>query len=277
MNSDKPIGVFDSGIGGLSVLKQFIRFLPYEKYIYLGDTARVPYGNKSSEIIKDYSRDLTDFMMSFNVKLIVAACNSVSSVALDVVSKFSGVPVIGMIIPAVAAALRATQSGRIGIIGTRATIGSNAYVHTINEMKGNTNIEVFSKACPLFVPLVEEGWVDHPATQSIAEEYLKEFNEKEIDTLILGCTHYPLLRQLITDIMPGVALIDSGEHSAVTAIRTLGSKGELAPEKHEFMVQPDIKFYFTDVPSTFNETAGHFLGFPIESPQKAVFGQAQNI
>ncbi|HPI19080.1 MAG TPA: glutamate racemase, partial [Candidatus Kapabacteria bacterium] len=154
MDRTKPIGVFDSGIGGLSVLKQFIRFLPFERYIYLGDTARVPYGNKSYQIVEQYARQSTEFLLEKGVKLIVVACNTVSSIALETIEKIADVPVIGMIEPAVNAALRETNNKRIGIIGTRATISTNAYLNTIKSKIGNDDFQVFSKACPLFVPLV---------------------------------------------------------------------------------------------------------------------------
>jgi glutamate racemase len=272
MKNDKPIGVFDSGIGGLSVLKQFIRFLPYEKYIYLGDTARVPYGNRSSETVKQYSRECTQFLLDHEVKLIVVACNTASSVALDAIREVSNVPVIGMILPAVSAALRASSNGKIGVIGTRATINSNAYSNTIYELSQSENIKVESKACPLFVPIVEEGWIDHPATRLIAEDYLSEFKETGIDTLVLGCTHYPLLSQLIGEIIPNISLIDSGEHAAVTAIRLLAESNDLVEERQEFIITPNITFYVTDVPSTFFDMAQRFLGFSVDSPNKIVLG-----
>ncbi len=251
MDRNRPIGVFDSGIGGLSVLKQFIRFLPYEKYIYLGDTARVPYGNKSEETVKRYALESTNFMLEHNVKMIVVACNTVSSVALDTVREQSDVPVIGMILPAAAAAVRATINGRIGVIGTRATINSNAYSEAIYQISNSESINIISQACPLFVPIVEEGWLRHAATRIVAEEYLAPLLQDEVDTLVLGCTHYPLLSQLLTELMPGVSQIDSGEHAAVTAIRVLGEQGALRDERKEYIIKPEVEFFVTDVPSTF--------------------------
>jgi len=275
MNNEKPIGVFDSGIGGLSVLKQFVRFLPFEKYIYLGDTGRVPYGNKSAETIKRYAKESVEFLKSKDVKLIIIACNTVSSVALDAVEQSSNVPFIGMIHPAVAAALRATQNNKLGIIGTRGTIASKAYNTTISQLGNTSSISITARACPLFVPLVEEGpdWIAHPSTRLIAEEYLKDFLVEGIDTLILGCTHYPFLHQLLSEILPGVALIDSGEHSAVGAIKLLAEMGALAAEKNEFLKKPDIDFFFTDIPVNFYDTAPRLLGFPIESPHRINLGQ----
>lgn len=270
---NSPIGVFDSGIGGLSVLKQFIRFLPYERYIYLGDTARVPYGNKSDDTVKQYAAECTEFLLSKDVKLIVVACNTASSVALDLVQKISDVPVIGMIYPAARASLQETRNGKIGIIGTRATINSDAYSKAIYELNGNNNIKVISQACPLFVPLVEEGWIRHKATRIIAEEYLEIFKNEKVDTLILGCTHYPLLSQLIAEIIPSVTLIDSGEHSAVMAIRMLGEQNALVEEKKEIIDKPSIEFFVTDVPSTFYDLASRFLGFAVESPKIVKLGK----
>lgn len=267
---NRPIGLFDSGVGGLSVLKQFVRFLPNENYIYLGDTARVPYGNKSVEIVKQYSKEATLFMLEKDVKLIVIACNTASALALDTVKEVAGdIPVIGMINPAAGAALRATLNHRIGIIGTRATIQSNAYQNEIHRLSAAPNeLNVFAKACPLFVPLVEEGLLAHNATFQIAEEYLTDFKTSGIDTLVLGCTHYPLLSHLISDILPNVNLIDSGEHSAVLAIRLLAGIDMLVKDSDIFIDKPKIDFYVTDVPSSFFEVAQRFLGFSVDSPHK---------
>ncbi len=262
----KPIGVFDSGIGGLSVLKQFIRFLPFEKYVYLGDTARVPYGNKSPETVIRYALECADFLIKKDVKLIVAACNTASAVALEEVEKAVDVPVIGMIYPAARAALRASRNGTVGIIGTRATINSGAYPAKIKELALDKEIATVSQACPLFVPIVEEGWTDKTAARLIAEEYLKPIIDRKADTLVLGCTHYPALDRLLTELLPGTALIDSGEHAAVSAIRLLAEKKELADEKVAFVEKPDVEFYVTDVPSTFFDIAKQFLGFPVDSP-----------
>lgn len=290
-DKENPIGLFDSGIGGLSVLRQFIKFLPNENYIYLGDTARVPYGNKSVATVKRYASECTEFLLSKNVKLIVVACNTVSSVAIDIVSSKSNVPVIGMIIPAAIASIRATRNGKIGVIGTRATIESNAYSKTIYSITKNYNSEtiesqnshepvninnklitVFNKACPLFVPLVEEGLVNHNATRLIAKEYLEPLKSENIDTLVLGCTHYPLLAQLISELIPNVTLIDSGEHSAVAAIRLLGEKNLLNPKSDTVIKKPSVQFYVTDIPSTFHEIAKMFLNFEISTPEIVNFG-----
>lgn len=269
MNKTSPIGVFDSGIGGLSVLKQFIRFLPYEKYVYLGDTARVPYGNKSKDTVIEYSKQCVNYLLSHDVKLIVVACNTASSNALEEIKAMTDIPVIGMIVPAAQAALRITLNNKIGVIGTRATINSKSYERTINELS-NKEIQVFSEPCPLFVPIVEEGWIRHKATRLIAEEYLASLTNHNVDTLVLGCTHYPLLSELIKEIMPSINLIDSGEHSSVSAIRILGEAGLLAEEREDYNIKHDIKFYVTDVQTIFYDVSKLFLGFEIDSPIKVV-------
>jgi glutamate racemase len=273
MDKHRPIGVFDSGIGGLSVLKQFVRFLPQEKYVYLGDTGRVPYGNKSTETVKKYSEQCAEFLLSKDVKLIVIACNTASSLALEAVRNVSNVPVIGMIGPAVSAAIRETSNGNIGVIGTRATVASNSYNESIKQLDKENFTNVFSKSCPLFVPIVEEGWTSHPASRMIAEEYLAEFKTALVDTLVLGCTHYPLLKQLISEILPGVTLIDSGEHASVSALRVLAEQGMLIEENPESVSDPEIDFYVTDVASTFYEIAKRFLGFDVASPKIIQLGK----
>jgi len=273
-SKESPIGVFDSGIGGLSVLKQFIRFLPSESYIYLGDTARVPYGNKSSRIVEQYTAESIEFLLSKGVKIIITACNTVSAVALETARKYAGnIDVIGMIEPAAGAALRASRNNKIGIIGTRATISSNAYENRIRDISSQSQIDVFSKACPMFVPIVEEGMLRHPASKLIAEEYLLPLKENNIDTIVLGCTHYPLLSHLISEIIPEAALIDSGEHAAVFALRMLAEKGLLIDPSDEFIQKPDIQFFVTDLPANFYEQARNFLGFEINEPNITHLGK----
>ncbi len=275
MTKSSPIGVFDSGIGGLSVLRQLIRFLPYERYIYLGDTARVPYGNKSEETVRRYGGQCAEFLLSKGVKMIIVACNTVSAVALDSIRAMAGedIPVIGMIVPAAGAALRTTANGRIGVIGTRATINSNAYCNELLRLSAENHVDVYSKAAPLFVPLVEEGMTRHPAARLIAEEYTAELKEKGIDTLVLGCTHYPLLSPMLREILPEVSLVDSGEQASVTALRLLAESGALEDERNEFIMKPRVEFYVTDLPATFHEQAAIFLGYDAESPKKATLGE----
>lgn len=272
MNTNSPIGVFDSGIGGLTVLRQLIRFLPYENYVYLGDTARVPYGNKSDSIVRDYAKQCTKFLLDKKVKLIVIACNTVSAVALETVREIAGdVPVIGMIQPAAQAALQSTVNGKIGVIGTRATVNSDAYSLGIKSLTGGDQVDVFSQACPMFVPIVEEGMINHPIAKLAAEEYLTKLKEMNVDTLVLGCTHYPLLSRLLGEIIPGAVLVDSGEHSSVSALRLLASMNLLAEEREEFLIKHQIDFYVTDVPTVFFEQAQRFLGFAIDSPKMINF------
>lgn len=272
MNNTDPIGVFDSGIGGLTVLRQLIRFMPYESYVYLGDTARVPYGNKSDNIVQEYAEECTRFLLDKNVKLIVIACNTVSAVAMEAVKKIAGdIPIIGMILPASQAALRSTVNGKIGIIGTRATINSSAYSNGIKSLSGAEQVDVYSQACPLFVPIIEEGMSNHDIARMAVDEYLAGLVKEHIDTLVLGCTHYPLLSRMLSELLPGVALIDSGEHASVTALRLLAEMNLLAPERAEFLIRHNIEFYVTDIPTVFFEQAQRFLGFPIDSPVKINF------
>ena len=265
---NSAIGLFDSGIGGLSVLKQFLRYLPGENYIYLGDTARVPYGNRSPETVIEYSKQCINFLVNQDVKLIVIACNTASATALDTVKQMTDVPIIGMINPAAQSAILTTQNNRIGVIGTRATINSKAYQNEIVKLAGRQDIEVFAKSCPLFVPLVEEGMILHEVTRMIAEEYLGEFKAHNIDTLVLGCTHYPLLKQLITEILPTVELIDPGELAAIKVIRSLAVANLLKDDTNLVLDHPTVKFFSTDVSETFPTTAEYFLGFPVGKPQK---------
>jgi len=273
MNKNSSIGVFDSGIGGLSVLKQLIRFIPSESYIYLGDTARVPYGNKSDVVVKQYSKECSDFLIDKGVKLIIIACNTASAVALNDVKKLAeNIPVIGMIQPAVEAAIRSTINKKIGVIGTRATIKSKAYLDALLKLVGTEKIEVFSQTCPLFVPLVEEGFIEHPATRQIAEEYLSDLKKENIDTLVLGCTHYPMLSHLIRDIMPNVNLIDSGENAAVSALRLLAEKNLLQDETSGLIKKHNIDFYVTDYPNHFYNLSQQLLGFNIDSPKHIELG-----
>ena len=208
-----PIGIFDSGIGGLTVTKEIVKKLPNESIIYLGDTARVPYGTRSKEVIIQFAIQLTKFLLKRKVKFLVIACNTISSVALDKIKKISPVPVIGVIIPAVKKATEVIKNKKIGVIGTQGTIGSKAYEKEIKKI--DPKIKVISTACPLFVPLAEEGLGNHEATKLLAEEYLKDIIASGVDTLILGCTHYPLLLETISDIVgPKVTIIDSAQPTA---------------------------------------------------------------
>lgn len=265
ITADSPIGVFDSGVGGLSVLRHLLHILPNERYVYLGDTARVPYGNKSPETVQLYSQQCTRFLMSHGVKLIVVACNTASAVALQQVRAISNVPALGVIHPSAEAALRTTKNGKIGILGTRATVNSGAYTQEITKVAESDSVTVIGQACPLFVPLAEEGWISHPATRAIAEEYMKPLKEQQTDTLVLGCTHYPLLRQTIHEAFPEATLIDPGEHTAEVARRLLSQKNALAP--HNGIPVTRIDYYVTDIPATFPQVAKQFLGFDVPQPR----------
>lgn len=254
MNS-KPIGVFDSGIGGLTVVRALMQRLPHENIIYFGDTARVPYGPKSSQVVREYAAQDTDFLLSQNVKMIVIACNTVSSVALDVVQKRAKMPVVGVIQPGSENAIIATKNKRIGVVGTLTTILSNAYTNTIRQL--DSSIEVFSKPCPLFVPLAEEGFIEHPATEFIAKEYLFELKLKKIDTLILGCTHYPMLEDVIQKAVgETVLLIDSGK-CAASAVERILDEQDL---RNSSKLKANVQFFVSDLPHKFLEIGELFLG-----------------
>jgi glutamate racemase len=253
--NSKAIGVFDSGIGGLTVVRALLEKLPNENIVYFGDTARVPYGSKSAQVVREYTQDDTDFLLSKDVKMIVVACNTVSAVALDVVQKRANLPVTGVIIPGANAAVAATKNKRIGVIGTIGTINSNAYKNELKRL--NQSATVFSKACPLFVPLVEEGWLDLKATELIASEYLFPLTTEKIDTLILGCTHYPLLKQTISKVTKGmVTLIDSGEATAATVGAMLDEHGIRNMSKET----PNVQFFVSDAPEKFTSVGELFLG-----------------
>lgn len=255
MSNSRPIGVFDSGIGGLTVVRALTHHLPHENIVYFGDTARVPYGPKSSQVVREYAAQDTDVLLEHDVKMIVIACNTVSAVALDVVQKKARVPVVGVIIPGAQAAARASTKKRIGIIGTMGTVASNAYPNALRQL--DPGIQSFSQACPLFVPLAEEGWTEHKATELIAKEYLFPLTLEKIDTLILGCTHYPLLRTIIGNVVHhGVALIDSGEATAESVVHLLDELGLRNTSK----LKPNLQFFVSDVPHKFTEVGERFLG-----------------
>ncbi len=254
--NEKPIGVFDSGIGGLTVVRALMRQFPHENIVYFGDTARVPYGPKSAQVVREYALQDTEFILSNDVKMIVVACNTVSAVALDVVQKHAGsIPVTGVIIPGAAAAVKATKKKRIGVIGTLGTIASNIYTSAIHQI--DPAVEVINQACPLFVPLAEEGWTHHKATELIAKEYLFPLTTRRIDTLVLGCTHYPILRNTIEKVLHGaITLIDSGDATAgmVEEILTVHNL------KNPSTQHPNIQFHVSDFPHKFLEVGERFLG-----------------
>lgn len=257
------IGIFDSGIGGLTVFSQVEKMLPNEHLIYLGDTARVPYGTKSKTTIERFALEDVQLLLAHDVKMVIAACNTVSALALPLLRKNFHIPILGVIEPAVQKALASTKTHRIGVIGTRATIESRAYEKIFHTLHPETS--VWSSACPLFVPLVEEDWIDRPETFSIAEQYLAPLREHQVDTLILGCTHYPLLGPLIQKIMgPAITLIDSAASTALacaTLLQTSEPKTQRKPPEH--------LFYVTDEPERFRYMGEKFLGRVIPHVQKA--------
>lgn len=259
----RPIGIFDSGIGGLTVLKEIFDKLPDENTIYLGDTARVPYGSRSPETVTRYSFENTRFLSSKDVKILVVACNTASSVSIDAVRKSFPVPVVGVIEPGAKAAAAATKKKKIGVIGTEATVRSSSYTRAIQAI--DPSIDVFGIPCPLFVPLVEEGWTDDKVTELVAERYLSDMREKDIDTLVLGCTHYPLLKHVLLKVMgDGVTLIDSAIETAHEIRAILEAKGLINISgqlvRHEF--------YVTDSPQKFLSVGERFLGRTIENIEK---------
>jgi len=240
--SSAPVGIFDSGIGGLTVARAIYDRLPHESTIYFGDTARVPYGPKSPETVERYSREILHWLLAQGVKAVVVACNTATAHALRALTAESPVPVIGVIRPGAAAAVDAARGGTIGVIGTAGTIGSHAYAHAIHALRADAR--VVEQACPLLVPLIEEGWFDHPATELVAREYLAPLKTANVRALVLGCTHYPLLKPLLARILGGdVTLIDSAEKTAEALAATLRAEGLQAPAgavaAHRFAVSDD--------------------------------------
>lgn len=258
-NKDNPIGVFDSGIGGLTVLQRIMESLPRENTIYLGDTARSPYGTKSAETVLRYSFENTDFLIEKGVKLVVVACNTSTAVALEGLRENLSLPVIGVIEPGVRAALEKTRNRKIGVIGTEATIQSGAYTRALKAL--DPKIEVYSRACPLLVPLVEEGWLDNSVVKMTVETYLGSLKQSGIDTLILGCTHYPLLKKVIRRFMGRrVRLVDSAEETA-RQVQAVLEKRSLIREKGK----GTPSFFVTDAPDRFIKVGHRFLGEKVES------------
>ena len=261
---DQPIGIFDSGLGGLTVVKEVISHLPNESIVYFGDTARVPYGNKSKETVTKFSAQIIRFLQSKGVKAIIIACNTVSSNSIEELrAMFPEIPIEGVVDSGAKVALEKTRTGRIGIIGTEATIRSNKYPRLINEL--NPEAQVFGRSCPLFVPLVEDGWINHPVTKMIAKEYLSPLLKEQIDTLILGCTHYPMLSRAIQEVVGDeVTLVNPAEEAAYKMGRNLKKWDELSLGKTD----PTYEFYVSDHTSQFEYMAREFLRRPIYNVQK---------
>jgi glutamate racemase len=258
-NRARAIGVFDSGIGGLTVLRELIDALPAEDFVYLGDTARLPYGTKSNEVIIRYSRENTEFLLAKGIKLLVVACNTASAVALGEIARDTIVPVIGVIEPGARAAVAASRNGRIGVIGTEATIASGAYTRAIQQLRPGG--EIYTRACPLLVPLVEEGWTDNEIAEHTVGYYLESLKASGIDTLLLGCTHYPLLRDLFRRILgPGVRIVDSATATAAAVSERLA---EL--RLHRIRGLGAQSFFVTETPERFVRVGRRFLGPQVES------------
>ncbi len=261
--ADKPLGVFDSGIGGLTVVRALMDLCPSERIVYFGDTARVPYGPKSASTVRRYARDNTAFLLQHDIKMLVVACNTASAVTIPELKQLLDIPVIGVIKPGARAAVKISESGRIGVAGTQATVSSGAYTREIHRLLPSA--VVVSRPCPLLVPLAEEGWLDHEATDLIVREYLDPVFHSGIDTLILGCTHYPVLWKMFEKTAgPDVTLVDSATSVAndvKAALSELGIDSKKPP-----LGMKDHSIYVSDIPGRFHEVGGRFLGTSINAP-----------
>jgi len=263
---DRPIGVFDSGLGGLTVVKALMQNLPHEDIVYFGDTARVPYGIKSPEAIVRFSKQNVHVLLHHRVKMIVVACNSSSAYALGALKKTFNLPIVGVIEPGAQKALETTRKKIVGVIATPATINSRVYCQKIRKL--DPAIRVISQPCPLFVPLVEEGWFRHKVTVAVAREYLKKIKSAQADTLILGCTHYPLLKKVLADVLGRrITLVDSAHEVALEVKRILSTMGLSVKRqrkgRHRFLV--------SDAPTHFKKTAKSFLGTDIKKVSRVKF------
>ena len=261
-NNNKPIGIFDSGFGGLTVMSAISKLLPKENLIYFGDTAHVPYGSKSKKIVTEFASNISKFLVKNNVKMIVIACNTASAFSLDYLKKNIKVPIIGVIKAGSVMAAKNTKNKKIGVIGTEGTVKSNAYAKEIK--KYDNKINCYSKACPLFVPLVEEGWCKGDVTEDIIKFYLKDLTDKKIDTIILGCTHYPLLKDSIKKVIGNkISVIDSANAVAL-AVKDLLIKNNLLNNSGKAI----YKFYVSDGPEKFKNIGSKFLGKKILTVKK---------
>ena len=260
-NKYAPIGVFDSGVGGLTVAREIMRQIPNEKIVYFGDTARVPYGSKSKEIVTKYSRQIVRFLQTQEVKAIVIACNTASACALDDIEKEVDIPVIGVVKPGAKTAVESTRNGKVGVIATAATIQSQIYTTYIKELR--QDVQVIGKACPLFVPLVEEGLLEDPVTDEIAMRYLSELIDVGIDTLILGCTHYPLIRATIARTMgEGVTLVNPAYETALELKQMLAQK-DLLNDKAPELGTNKYRFFVSDAADKFKTFANSIIKYGI--------------
>jgi glutamate racemase len=257
--SAAAIGVFDSGVGGLTVLQQMAELLPHEHLIYLGDTARYPYGTKSAETVRRYALENTEFLADKGIKMLVVACNTAAAVALDALAERFDIPVVGVIEPGARQAVKQTRNRKVGVIATEGTIASGSYTHTLRQL--SPALEIYTRACPLFVPLAEEGWVDNEVAHRTAELYLTSLKRSGIDTLLLACTHYPLLAPVIAEVMgDGVLLVDSARTTAAAVRDTLVRYG-LARRSGS----GSLSFFVTDVPDRFVKVGSRFMGHKVDS------------
>lgn len=263
LEKDAPIGVFDSGVGGLTVAREIMRQIPNEKIIYFGDTARVPYGSKSKETVTRFSRQIVRFLQTFSVKTIVVACNTASAYALDELEKETDIPVIGVVKPGAKTAANVTKNGKIGVIATEATIGSRIYSKYIKEL--NREVTIYGKACPLFVPLVEEGLWQDPVTDEIARRYLTELIDIDIDTLILGCTHYPLIRSTLGRIMGERVTLVNPAYETARELKTLLQEKGILREEPPGLGSNQYQFYVSDGAEKFKHFANSIIKYGILS------------
>lgn len=264
INSNSPIGVFDSGMGGLTVLAELHKRLPGENFIYLGDTARVPYGSRSARTVQRYSQEAARFLLQFDIKMMVIACNTATAHARPLLESILPIPVVGVIEPGVDALLSATKNRRVGVIGTRATVKSDRYGETIREKQ--PGIQVFSKACPLFVPLVEEGWINKKVASMVIQEYLSELVREDVDTIVLGCTHYPLLKGTINEEFPHLNLIDSSVEVALRVEQELTHRSLLSDRKD----RGTVRIMLTDVTDQMERLETLFFGMPFQAVEEVV-------
>ncbi len=263
INKNSPIGVFDSGVGGLTVAREIMRQIPREKIIYFGDTARVPYGSKSRETVTRYSRQIVRFLQAEEVKTIVVACNTASAYALDEIEQEVDIPMIGVVKPGARAAVQVTRNRKIGVIATEGTIGSGIYSHYIKEIDPEANVT--GKACPLFVPLVEEGLWQDPVTDEIAKRYLAELIHSGIDTLILGCTHYPLIRSTVGRIMGEEVTLVNPAYETARELKELLMKKELLNDREPGLGDNRYRFYVSDAAEKFKQFANSIIKYGILS------------
>ncbi len=263
IDANSPIGVFDSGVGGLTVAREIMRQMPNEKIIYFGDTARVPYGNKSRDTVTRFSKQIVRFLRTFDVKTIVVACNTASAYALAEIEAETDIPMIGVVKPGAKAACDVTVNGKIGVIATEATISSHIYNQYITQL--NKDVTIYGKACPLFVPLIEEGLWEDPVTDEIAKRYLNELIDLDIDTLILGCTHYPLIRSTLGRIIGNDVNLVNPAYETAVELKELLQKKNLLNEKQPTLGENQYQFYVSDTAEKFKVFANSIIKYGILS------------